>query len=324
MESVKIISGGYYEVMPGFGHDGSLIFKAATTCYKNEDKTKKSPDDFIRMLKKNGHTAMLEFMWVVMKFPKESYPDEMFQDVYVLSDYIKDVLGIDEKSFLRSYILPDSVVVCGNARAFFEQANMIISFNEMAGGVLRPIAVDMIVALRNIHPVLFDFDCCNGMTDTRAVILKEDDPLFSRYPFMNWQMVVFKDVSRGFTHEAVRHRVMSFAQTSTRYVDMSTTPVVFPMDEIQEDLQNLVISSLDTMAVVYSRLLDAKVSKNIARQLLPTGICADLCMAGDALSWDWVMNLRTASDAHWEIRTIMQKLLDDPGFLLNEAESPVV
>jgi len=44
-------------------------------------------------------------------------------------------------------------------------------------------------------------------------------------------IVEFNNVSRGFTHELVRHRLASFTQESTRYVDESDFRVVIPPDK---------------------------------------------------------------------------------------------
>ena len=47
--------------------------------------------------------------------------------------------------------------------------------------------------------------------------------------------VEFNNVSRGFTHELVRHRLASFTQESTRYVDESNFYVVIPPDKDESE-----------------------------------------------------------------------------------------
>ena len=63
-KSSKIINNSAFDILGGYGHDGGIIYTAGTTCYRSEDKTKKTPEDFIKMFKKLKHMSMTEFMWV--------------------------------------------------------------------------------------------------------------------------------------------------------------------------------------------------------------------------------------------------------------------
>ena len=55
------------QLFEGFGQDNALIFKAATTCYRSEEHTKKSPDDMATMMREQRHYAMVEFSWFVFR-----------------------------------------------------------------------------------------------------------------------------------------------------------------------------------------------------------------------------------------------------------------
>ena len=48
--------------------------------------------------------------------------------------------------------------------------------------------------------------------------------------------VRFQKISRGFTHEMVRHRLCSFAQESTRYVDESELSCVIPPHKSKNEI----------------------------------------------------------------------------------------
>ena len=62
---------------------------------------------------------------------------------------------------------------------------------------------------------------------------------------------------------------------------------------------------------LYSDMVACKVQKNHARQILPTGILNEICIAGRMTDWEHLFELRTSGAAHWEIRNIaklMQKI----------------
>ncbi len=74
------------EIFDGYGQDGSIIFKAATTCYRSEEKTQRTADDFIKMLKANKHMSMLEFSWfpVLITFSSIEECDKIFTCMVLL------------------------------------------------------------------------------------------------------------------------------------------------------------------------------------------------------------------------------------------------
>lgn len=132
--------------------------------------------------------------------------------------------------------------------------------------------------------------------------------------------VQFSDVSRGFTHELVRHRLASFTQESTRYVDESNLKVVIPPgknpDEVI-DLQDCFLSSITFRQWValnermYRSLLAAGWNYQDARQVLPIGIKSQIVVTANFREWRHIFRLRTAANAHWEIRRVMTNLLHE-------------
>jgi len=135
--------------------------------------------------------------------------------------------------------------------------------------------------------------------------------------------VEFNNVSRGFTHELVRHRLASFTQESTRYVDESDFIVVCPPDkdpdqlciEISpEVLPDAVISFkqwMDLNEQVYRSLRKAGWVPEDARQVLPTAIKSQIVITANFREWRHILRLRTSLKAHWEIRAVMTKLLKE-------------
>jgi len=159
--------------------------------------------------------------------------------------------------------------------------------------------------------------------------------------------VWFKNISRGFTHEMVRHRLAAFAQESTRYVDPTEDPltgkpgkvdlkVVMPphknlekildVDMVGESLYyhedmesyNLENSYLritpaqmpQLIENMYKALRDEGWKQEDARQILPIGTKSDIVVTADFTEWRHIFRLRTQKAAHWEIRTVMCKVLE--------------
>jgi len=137
---------------------------------------------------------------------------------------------------------------------------------------------------------------------------------FAMFEFAD-MTVVFDNCSRGFTHELVRHRVASFAQESTRYVDESDFNVVVPphKDEyIKVIINNTEISLEDWLGLnesVYKQLRAQDWKPEDARQVLPTAIVAQIVIKANIREWRHILSLRCDNVAHWEIRKVMLDLL---------------
>jgi len=136
-------------------------------------------------------------------------------------------------------------------------------------------------------------------------------------------VVEFNDLSRGFTHELVRHRLASFTQESTRYVDENTFKIVIPPGkDSEEKLVDLTLPDGGTQKVsfkdwaelneqMYRGLRKAGWMPQDARQVLPTGIKAQIVMTANLREWRHIFKMRCAVDAHWEIRKVMVDLLKE-------------
>jgi len=142
--------------------------------------------------------------------------------------------------------------------------------------------------------------------------------------------VEFNDVSRGFTHELVRHRLASFTQESTRYVDESNFRVVIPPDKDKDEkLVELEINDpvgitpriyrfrvsfqewVNLNEQMYQGLRKAGWVPQDARQVLPIGIKSQIVITCNFREWRHIFELRCGKSAHWEIRRVMLNLLKD-------------
>jgi len=135
--------------------------------------------------------------------------------------------------------------------------------------------------------------------------------------------VEFNNVSRGFTHELVRHRLAAYTQESTRYVDESNFLVVVPPDkDPDEKLVELNLSNgvkikvsfqdwMDLNEQMYRGLRKADWVSQDARQVLPIGIKSQIVITCNFREWRHIFKLRTAAAAHWEIRRVIANLLKE-------------
>jgi len=134
--------------------------------------------------------------------------------------------------------------------------------------------------------------------------------------------VLFDNVSRGFTHELVRHRLASFTQESTRYVDESNLNVVIPPDKNpNEKLVDLKITDkhykvsfsewMEMNEQMYRGLKEAGWVNQDARQILPIGIKSQIVVTANFREWRHIFEVRCSKAAHWEIRRVMLNLLID-------------
>jgi len=140
--------------------------------------------------------------------------------------------------------------------------------------------------------------------------------------------VQFNNVSRGFTHEQVRHRLTAISQESTRYVDYAKEGkgpdlenfqlkcVVPPHRDENEKiaLEDGRIMSISEMFAEYESfyraLRKAGWLPQDARQVLPIGTKSQIVISANFREWRHIFTMRTQETAHWEIRKVMGDLLE--------------
>jgi len=149
-------------------------------------------------------------------------------------------------------------------------------------------------------------------------------------------VVQFNNLSRGFTHELVRHRLASFSQESTRYVDYTKSGksktfwkgkrldleafqlkcIAPPHRDENEKVMvdhGREMSIADMFAEIekfYRGLRKAGWAPQDARQVLPIGIKSQIVVSANFREWRHIFRQRTSKYAHWEIRKVMCDLVD--------------
>ena len=118
--------------------------------------------------------------------------------------------------------------------------------------------------------------------------------------------------NRGVSHEFVRHRVMSFAQESQRYVNYSKDKfgneikVIKPLFFNNENSLNYIHwkSSCEDSESRYFCLLKNGATPQEARDVLPNATATELIMTGFESDWEHFFDLRCAKDAHPQAQEI--------------------
>jgi thymidylate synthase (FAD) len=127
--------------------------------------------------------------------------------------------------------------------------------------------------------------------------------------------VIFR-VDRGVTHELVRHRLFSFTQESTRFVNgRKSYPEGLEFIKPSFVGSDPVVASAMWNADVYRAeqayfdQLDAGQPPQIARSLLPNAIASTIAVTGNLRSWRHLFLIRTSRETHPDFRRVMIPLL---------------
>lgn len=257
------------------------IERCARVCYKSEDKIGEgTAKKMVEMLTKRGHTAMLEHGTVYLAMPMETIiPIEANGwGKYTKNPYSKGFKICEVNGQKR-------VAVTTNLRVLVE----------------------------------------NGWLDDLKYICEPTE-------YHERRITVRFVCDRGVSHELVRHRVFSFAQESTRYCNYSKDKFGNELTFIEpcwlEDYNyddntynQLFIDSLRWAEAHYLDLLKKWEDKipdkryktgfrnnpwtpQQARAILPNSLKTELVMTGFISDWKHFFELRTAQNAHPQMREL--------------------
>jgi thymidylate synthase (FAD) len=139
-------------------------------------------------------------------------------------------------------------------------------------------------------------------------------------------------IDRGVSHELVRHRLAAFSQESTRYCsynkDKFGNQVTFILPNWLQDIEPGEYTSLDlrqysepsaawllTMFSIESRYMEMinnfKWTAQQARSILPNSLKTEIVVTANLREWRHIFKMRTAMDAHPQMREVMVPLLEE-------------
>lgn len=293
-----------YEIIKNNDQPMRHIEAIGRTCYKSGDRiTDESAPRFIKMLVNNGHLAMVEHFIFIAKIPFAEY---------------KVLQGINPKFINFSY-LENGPIISYSARSILDL--LALSIEEVGLSAYK--ILDEIIeatAMQYSCPELFNLE------EGHIYSFKPDIDFISNENALNyfsdkekyahcWFSVRFI-CDRGVSHELVRHRVMSFAQESTRYCDYTDSKFDGELTFIEPHFYerrpderfrwaNAIAVSEDT----YNMLIAMDSTPQEARTVLPNSLKTEVCVTGRLTDWYHFFSLRADAPAHPSMRQLATPLL---------------
>ncbi len=260
----------------------AIIERAARTCYKTEDKiTEGSAERMVRMLIQRHHEAMLEHGDYIFLLEDYKILDNI---AYSLRRLMEDKGIVPLLTFTNIDECPISSV---NIRAWREFMASGSGAALYFAGAIDPIYTEDII------------DPEDRIPDPRVKQLRYCDLVGKTEQRAHLRQTVRFIIDRGVSHEFVRHRVMSFAQESTRYCDYKNggqedgITVIEPcyLEPKSEEwwLWKRQCMSADT-AYTHERRMGLKPEE--ARAVLPHSVKTELVMTGTLRQWDHFFDMR--------------------------------
>lgn len=130
---------------------------------------------------------------------------------------------------------------------------------------------------------------------------------------------------RGVSHEIVRHRIASYAQESTRYVNYSKDKfgreitVIKPLFyEEGSEQYRLWYEAMQCAEKAYMALIESGSTPQEARAVLPSSLKTELVVTMNLREWRHFFKLRTSSAAHPQIIEVARPLLNELKDMLPE------
>lgn len=131
------------------------------------------------------------------------------------------------------------------------------------------------------------------------------------------EKLTFKVITnRWVTHELVRHRIASYTQESTRYVDPFKKwwyKVIYPSRLYDKDEQSKKkwFETHENTAKIYKEMIEAGFKPEEARGILPNDIKTEIIVTMNLREIRHFINLRSSQFAHPDIRIIALSFLKD-------------
>ena len=309
-----------------------VIERVGRTCYKSEDNiTEDSATGFVSRLYRDGHHAMLEFGWVYVKI------DPNIDDGIEEAKEIERILSMVAHCATQ-YIHFGMGHITGSLRAFHDWFHeMIDTYYDSAQSeaCIPPEFISLMQMFIDEYPEIFGTlgqringnkaffedlpEKCPFKFVTKEVFLKGTEWNYVGHPFDIIYMlphIVMFTTNRGVSHELTRHRPCSFAMESTRYCNYGKEKFGGELTFIEPyftDVMDHSRSIIWRMSMRYAEhgymcMLESGATPEIARDLLPHAIKADIWMCATEAEWQHIINLRyheKTGKAHPQMKELM-------------------
>lgn len=149
----------------------------------------------------------------------------------------------------------------------------------------------------------------------RSVVLDHGDWSVTEHAFVSVDALV----DRGITHEWVRHRLFSYTQESTRFVnyEKKMPPSFidpFPsvpgthtgwLPAVEQDWEEAIAAC----EKAYRSLVRSNVAPQLARSVFPNALASRIIVTGNLRNWRHFFIMRTTREAHPQMREVTIPLL---------------
>lgn len=155
----------------------------------------------------------------------------------------------------------------------------------------------------------------------RSVVLQHGDWSVTKHEKVTCEFLV----DRGITHEIVRHRIGSYTQESTRFVNYQkrggeakfVTPpelsIEFDRSYRDKTGEDSLFESWNTAVTwaekSYMDMVNAGVKPQIARSVFPNALASKIIVTYNLRSWRHFFIMRTSTEAHPQMRQVVDPLL---------------
>jgi thymidylate synthase (FAD) len=124
-------------------------------------------------------------------------------------------------------------------------------------------------------------------------------------------------VDRGITHEWVRHRLFSYTQESTRFVNYEKKmgpSFVYPFPDGTE-IGTIAVNEVWNEAIEqceksYKLMIENKCPPQIARSVFPNALASKLIITGNLRNWRHFLIMRTTKETHPQMKEVSIPLLN--------------
>lgn len=295
------------------------------TAYKSEDKiTEDSARSFVLMLKKHGHLSVLEHSNIVLKIQEEpgAGPSPGIPSVREFFESLRKSLR-ERCAYHRTSILYDqesaAFAIAGNLRGWIETLEYLKQEGTRYYNFLGR-------HLGRFFPILFQNEAAlaDDFGYSVSLVHEEDQlSLLKTDPRADLPVFIFKFIcDRGITHEVVRHRVLSFTQESTRYVNYKNRGMMLILpEELEPFYDDSKAQFTEEPALVqewrkrgeaifdwYKSDVARGLRPEIARDVLPNLLKSEIFVSGRWSGWKHFISLRDSQHAHPRIRFIAKEV----------------
>jgi len=287
------------------GQDALLehIEVCGRVAYKSEDKiTEDSALGFVANIMEHKHYSVLEHSNICLGING--------------LDYLHLIRALGPRMAYHPFqSVGGYISIAGNLRAWLETLEHFARWWPHFYGPFTN-------SLHHFYPMLFprtqlsvslNISLIQQMDQLAKGLIEADMPVFT-----------FKVVTnRGITHELVRHRVLSFTQESTRYVNYGKkgcqillSPELAEYWDIVSERFGLELPDhlreeaayYEAMYRLYLRMLDRGQKPQIARDVLANALKAEIFVSGRWSGWKHLIQLRTTTGAHPYFRDIAEQI----------------